>query len=149
MIQRKQTIYLLLAFVVIVVCLCMPIGTIEPEGMGKSAVWYNLGISTEESFSVQPALFVILVLAGALGFGNIFRYNNRPQQARLCVVSVVLCVVWYGWYAYCFWAGNHDLGTPHIGFATCLPLVAIIFFMMARKGIKADEALVRASDRIR
>jgi hypothetical protein len=37
----------------------------------------------------------------------------------------------------------------HIKFAACLPLVAFILLWLARHSILADEALVRAADRIR
>ena len=36
-----------------------------------------------------------------------------------------------------------------IGFVSVLPLVSMILIFMARKAIKADEALIRAADRIR
>ena len=32
MIQRKQTVFLLLALAAIIVCLCLPLGAIEPKG---------------------------------------------------------------------------------------------------------------------
>ncbi len=39
--------------------------------------------------------------------------------------------------------------TFHIEFAACLPLIAFILLWLARHAILADEALVRAADRIR
>ena len=42
MIQRKQSIFLLIAFIVSVVCLCQPLGTVEPAGMGASFKLNNL-----------------------------------------------------------------------------------------------------------
>ncbi len=71
-------------------------------------------------------------------------------QARLCTVNIVLCTLWY-----VYWFGVQFLGLSstnsdtHFHFAFCLPAVAIVFFVMARAGIKADEALVRSMDRIR
>ena len=44
MIQRKQTIFLFLSFILLAICLCMPIGLLEPSGMGISSKMTNLWI---------------------------------------------------------------------------------------------------------
>ena len=43
MIQRKQTLFLLLAVIVCALGLFFPIGSIAPEGMGTDSMVYNLG----------------------------------------------------------------------------------------------------------
>ena len=40
-------------------------------------------------------------------------------------------------------------GATNFQFASCLPLVALLLVLMARKGVSDDEKLVRAADRIR
>ena len=42
MIQRIQTVYLLLALVLTVVCLCMPVGVFHTPEMGGDVEMYNL-----------------------------------------------------------------------------------------------------------
>ena len=49
MIQRKQSIFLLIAFIVSVVCLCQPLGTVEPAGMGASFKLNNLFLDKGDS----------------------------------------------------------------------------------------------------
>jgi hypothetical protein len=150
MIQRKQTVFLLLALLALIACLCLPIGAVEPKGMGVSTVWYNAGLATGQGFQVHPILFVDLVLTGALSLTAIFLYRRRQMQAHLCTAGVVLCVVWYAFYAAVVYTGRIlPEGTFHPQFAVCLPLVAIILLLMARRGIMADEKLVRSMDRIR
>lgn len=149
MIQRKQTLFLLLAVVSLVVCICQPIGTIEPKGMAMPLVWYNLGVYADKSFTAQPVPFVNLVVAGVLSFVAIFLYKRRKLQARLCSASVVLCLAWYVYYAFCALNEFQGGGTFHVAFAAALPFVAIILLLMARRGIMADEKLVRSMDRIR
>lgn len=149
MIQRKQTIYLLLAVAALVACLCLPIGRIEPRGMGVATVWYNLGLYTDRAFSAQPMPFVDLVVAGVLSFVAIFLYKQRKVQARLCSVGLVLCLAWYAYYAFCALNEFQSGGTFHVSFAACLPFVAAVLLVLARKGIVADEKLVRSMDRIR
>lgn len=149
MIQRKQTIYLLLALAALIVCLCLPIGEVRLKSMGASPVWYNIGVYTGESFLAKPLPFVDLVVVGALTFIDIFLYKRRLMQARICVAGIILSLAWYGYYAFCAFGEFAAMGNFHFGFAACLPLVAIIFLLMARQGIKADENLIRSMDRIR
>lgn len=149
MIQRKQTIFLLLAVAALIVCLCLPIAEIEPQGMGVSTLWYNVGPVTDGAFRARPILFADLIVAVILAFASIFLYKKRKTQARLCTVSMVFCLIWYAYYAFAMLNENRTGGTFHIAFAACLPLVACILLMMARRGILADEKLVRSMDRIR
>ncbi len=51
MIQRKQTLFLLLAVIVCALGLFFPIGSIAPEGMGTDSMVYNLGVVTGEGGS--------------------------------------------------------------------------------------------------
>ena len=62
----------------------------------------------------------------------------------------MLIVVWYIAYAVFAWMFKGELDADFkIGFVSVLPLVSMILIFMARKAIKADEALIRAADRIR
>lgn len=149
MIQRKQTIYLLLALMALIACLCLPIGEIEPKGMGMSMVWYNLGLYADGTFRAYPLPFVDLVVTGVLAFVTVFLYKRRKTQAKLCVVSMVLCFAWYVYYAFCALNEFQTGGTFHVSFAACLPFVTVVLLALARRGILADEKLVRSMDRIR
>lgn len=149
MIQRKQTIYLLLALAALIACLCLPIGRIEPRAMGVDSVWYNMGLFRDGAFTARPMLFVDLVVVGVLAFVDIFLYRKRKIQAQLCTVNILLTLAWYVYYAITVFSVFQTNGTFHFGFAACLPFVAIILFVMARRGIIADEKLVKSADRIR
>ena len=150
MIQRIQTVYLLLAVAVLTVCLCLPIGSVEPQGMGVPAAWYNLGLAMGQGFDARPIPFACLVVTGALSLLAIFQYRHRARQMRLCLACVVLCVLWYAYYLFGALVSLPVGGaTFHVRFAACLPLVAIILFVLAHRGIKADDRLVKSMDRIR
>ncbi len=150
MIQRIQTLYLMLAVAMLISCLAMPIGSVEPQGMGVSAKMFNLGLYQGENFTAYPLLLADLVITAALSLVTVFMFKRRALQMRLCTVSVVLCLLWYAYYAYCaFVALPVDGATFHVAFGACLPLIAIILLMMAHRGIKADDRLVKSMDRIR
>ncbi len=149
MIQRKQTIYLLLALAALIVCLCLPIGRLTSTTLGAETLVYNLGLYTNTSVSVHPILFVDIVVVATLSFINIFLYNKRKLQMRICVVSIILCLVWYAYYAFMVLSMFKGIGAVSISFAVCLPFVAIVMLVLARSGIKADEELIKSMSRIR
>lgn len=151
MIQRKQTLYLLLSLIVTVACLCMPVAMLEPQGMGLSTLIYNLGTVVPDrgiNFSNWP-LFALLVVTIPLEACAIFLYRKRPLQAKLCSWSIVFCLAWYVYYAFALLNGFGHEYTVHLQFAACLPLFAIVALVLARRGIIHDEKLVRSADRIR
>ena len=117
--------------------------------MGVPALFYNIGLYANGGYQVHPLLFVDLVITGALTLVCVPLFKKRKMQMKICVANIVLSLVWYGYYAFCVLHLFKDMGTFHPRFAGCLPLVALILFVLAYRGIKADEELVRSMDRIR
>lgn len=148
--QRKQSVFLLLALVVSVVCLCLPVGYYEPNGMGTNLLMCNLWIEDNgvRDYSVW-ALFALLLLSCPLTLWTLISFKNRVMQSRLCVLSMLLLIGWYAVYVFFAFVHGHEGASFHPAFASCLPVVAIILQAMARKGILSDERLVRSADRIR
>ena len=150
MIQRKQSIFLLVAFVVSVVCLCLPLGSIEPTGMTGYFKLYNLWLDKINTVDYSVcSLFIVLLLSGIVSLLTIFLYNNRKLQGKVCLCNEFLLVIWY----ILLGVTTRNVVSPdaafHVSFAACLPAVSIILNVMARAGIRHDERLVRAADRIR
>ena len=136
MIQRKQSIFLLIAFIVSVVCLCQPLGTVEPAGMGASFKLNNLFLDKGDSVDYSVC-------------GLFFLFRNRKLQASLCLCNEFLLVAWYIVLGVVTRNVIDPSASFHIAFVACLPAVAVILNVMARAGILHDEKLVRAADRIR
>lgn len=150
MIQRKQSVFLLLAAIATIICLCMPVATIQPKALGVDSQMYNLWIACGNGaldFSAAP-LFGILLVETVMAIATIFMYNKRKLQIRLCNWCNFLIIVWYAAYVTIVMSVKGDAGW-HICFAAVLPLVAMILVFMARKGVIADERLIRAAERIR
>ncbi|RRD03015.1 DUF4293 domain-containing protein [Prevotella sp. OH937_COT-195] len=152
MLQRKQTVFLLLALVLTMICLCLPVGLFYQEGMQPSSLMLNLWVKMPDGshdYSVWP-MFALLLLSCPIMVTAILTYKNRMFQSRMCVISMLLMLAWYAAYAMfgfvvpCVGGASF---TPSI--ATALPLVNMILLFFARRGILADEAMVRAADRIR
>lgn len=151
MIQRKQTLYLLAAFIVQAVCLCLPVARLVPDAMGVASEVYNLWVLTDEGarlFTPWP-LFALLLVACPVSLGAIMLYKNRKVQAKLCLLNVFLLLIWYAFYIYLSTSLGGETESFHVAFAASLPFVALLLTLLARQGIMADEKLVRSMDRIR
>ena len=151
MIQRIQTVYLAIAFIITAVCLCLPIGTFTPVGMGADTVMFNLWKVMPDgalSFAVWP-LFGILLLTCPISLIAIFSYKNRKLQAYLCTCNIIITLLWVVGYVIYGYVLGEENQTFKPALAACFPLIAIIFYFLARRGIIKDEKLVRAADRIR
>ena len=116
MIQRKQTLFLLVAVIL---------------GMVHFQAWL---------------LFVIQILASAIALYTIFLYKNRKRQAALCLVSIFANFAWYLVLAALIQQGK---AAEQLPITACFPIIAAVLCFMARRGIIADEKLVRSADRIR
>lgn len=153
MIQRIQTVYIVLAVVFTIACLCLQIGTFDNDGLvvGREYnLWLIDGMCTY-SLVTWP-MFAVLVLSAALGIYTIFVYSNRRNQARLCVFNLLLLVGWYilyGVYSRVLAGGALEQADFVPSMPAAFPGLAFVFYILARRGIMADERLVRAADRIR
>jgi len=152
MIQRKQTLFLLISAILSIVCLCLPVGNLKSGTGMTDEVLYNLYLKTADGlcdFS-SGILFIILLLTCTISVITIFMYHNRKRQARLCLLNMLLLAVWY---AACLFTGfvTHNNGNTEfsLSFTSAFPGISMILSFMARKAILADEELVRSADRIR
>lgn len=154
MIQRKQTLYLLLAAVATLACLSLPLGSIEQQGMGVEPVLYNIALVTQGNtgasldFTYAP-LAVLLAVTAILELTAIFLFKNRMRQSRLCAISIAVIFAWIVLFMYFKYFGMTETGQLQQGFAAYLPFVSAVFNWLAFRAIRADEQLVRSADRIR
>lgn len=156
MIQRKQSLFLLIAFVAYVVSLFLPIASLSPDGMGVDGFVYNLGLVDGEGhlqlLSTFIPLFLLEAVSAIITLVTIFMYKNRTTQINLCSVAMLFTLLWYVDYALLFFhiipVGDAG-GTLEVKFSACLPFVALILVAMAKRGVRDDEKLLKAADRIR
>lgn len=152
MIQRKQTIFLLVAVILTVICLCLPLGSFTSgDAVSTKSVMYNLWITQPgggHDFSVW-ALFAVLLITCPISLIAIFSYRNRITQSRFCMFNILLTVGWYVIYAVIVFNIKEAAGNFKTSFTVVFPAISLIHYFMARKAILADEALVRSADRIR
>ena len=90
MIQRIQTLYLLIVTALMAVTLFAPLAWFAGDA-GEFGL-YAFALKTAEGEAVQPAVYMgtVLALACALPLVTIFLFRRRLLQIRLCVVEIVL-----------------------------------------------------------
>ena len=160
MIQRIQTLYLLLVVALgITLCFVPVVQFVTPEGAEVVRAWELTALGmTETTVSELPAIQLNglwgLLLASALipvmALVDIFLYNKRLLQARLNIFTIMLCLGYYGVLAIYIYLAKLmiDVDVYVMGWA-CLPLVCLVLTVMATRRILKDEAMVRAADRLR
>ena len=149
MIQRIQSVYLLVVSILMIVCMCNPVGSII-AGTQEISEFGNLFITLPDGTKDYApwALFVILLVVAVMAFGTIFLSKKRMLQIRLTIFSTVVLIGYYlALVAYIFMLADDTSFTP--SWTICLPFVGIILNWLAIRGIGADEALVKAYDRLR
>jgi hypothetical protein len=156
MIQRKQSVYLLLVAVLMSWLFIRPYAEIALTS-GRMLIFHCPAIrnySTPENydyFRYTIPLVLLVFLTGVLNFVNIFLFSRRLLQIRLCIISsVVLVVILATMLYYYFITLNSVEHTLHkFRIAAIFPIIGIIFNFLAYRAIHQDEMLVKSYDRIR
>ena len=150
MIQRIQSVYLLAVSFLMDVCLCNPIGSLVGVG-NELSEFTNLCITTTEGVKDYTpwALFALLLIVSILAFITIFLYKKRMLQIRLTIFSSILLIGYYVTLLVFATTVLSDEVSFTPSWVVCLPFVAIVLNWLAIRGIGADEALVKAYDRLR
>ncbi|MFT3683171.1 MAG: DUF4293 family protein [Ferruginibacter sp.] len=137
MLQRIQTIWLLLAGAAALLTLKLP----YYSGVQQPTVPYN------EVNAVTAGILILLVTVAVavIAFVAIVLYKNRPTQLRLCVLGIVLeALLIFLYYRHIsqFAQGTYAL-------TSILHMFIVLFFVLAARGINKDEKLIKDSDRLR
>ncbi len=152
MIQRIQTLFLLLALVCMAVFYFVPFGSLElTTETGITDVPMGLyGVDFgEEHYSTLPLLILLSFVVLILIF-TIFLFKHRILQMRICVFNLILALGCSGLAFFFLYQASEKFATNYsTSILVVLPVVAAIFIALAIRGIAKDEALIRSIDRIR
>ncbi|MFI3328630.1 MAG: DUF4293 domain-containing protein [Rikenellaceae bacterium] len=157
MIQRIQSVYLLITSVLATLCAIFPFAYLTTSN-GYMYDLYAKGLIMVSGDVAQPTiyLFVITILAAVVPFLTIFFFNKRMLQIRLCGICTVLLLGIYiigGVYFYLsdrvFSLINNDTISFGVHPALFAPIIGIVLSVLAGKAILQDELLIRSVNRIR
>ena len=94
MIQRIQTIYLLLVTALLITSMCLPVGSF----IGADAAMYvfkPLGVEMNGTLYSTWGVFGILLLSAIIAFATIFLFKNRMLQIRMTIFNSILLIGYY------------------------------------------------------
>ena len=137
MIQRIQTLYLIMTILLSVLFLAGRMIVIE-----KDAEVIHQGM-------IVP-LAVTAALIALISAVSIFLYKNRRQQMKLAIILIILSsVLTAALVIYGFILTSQNGGRIRLNLSIILPFPMIITSLLSYRGIKKDEELVRSYDRLR
>lgn len=157
MIQRKQSIFLLLAALCGALTFLFPVDSFmrgdQTFEFRTTGFFMSDGTQVVDAAAKVPFAPVIGLLSVLLVV-IVFLYKNRPRQlllartANLLTMAVVvfLFITDNSIRAYLAQGGRVE---NTFGISAGLPLLMIVFILLAERGIRKDEALVKSMDRLR
>ena len=158
MIQRIQTVFLILAFLAAIALFFFPFAGIYSDLHTYKLFIYgfrNMVPDEEPAFSfmtVFPLLFLNILTAGFC-LTSIFLYKDRIRQLRFVRLGLFTDVILIG-LVFFVYAGivENKLGASlnYLDEAGIyFPLIVMLFLILANRFIVRDERLVRSVDRLR
>ena len=152
MIQRIQSIYLIVVAAVAVAMLFLTLLTTEDNAVvltGSSLVGEIAGKNIEISGLAGLTMY-LLAATGIISLITIFLYKDRKKQ----VLAVKFLLLLSAGVIYTLAQASNDLQDAvgvdmqmSIGFY--LPIVMVLLLVLAIRGIGKDDDLIRASERLR
>lgn len=139
MLQRIQTIYLILAAVVTgVLPFVFPL-------------WkQQTGTEIVDFYFMQEMSYVTLFgLSTTLSIVSIMTFKKRQNQFVMGRLNIILNLFLLGLFVYRLLTVSGETSVSEKGIGMFLPIVAIVFLVLANKAIKKDEDLVKSVDRLR
>ncbi len=141
MIQRIQSLFLVLVDIVLVVLLFVPYASMTMVTAMPSPV-------QDYTLIDNPGLLVGQVILGILATVTMVMFTNRKLQMKLCLIGAVLSLLFTLLLAY---NSLFPMMGAHwtIESGTYISLANPVLFLLARNFIMRDENLVKSTDRIR
>ncbi len=137
MIQRIQTLYLVLVAVVIgVLPFVFPLWQDES---GEHKIFFMQETTTMLLFTLSFTLVVV----------SVFGYKKRQNQFVLNRLNIILNLILLGLFVYRSLTLSGEEVASEKGIGIFLPIVAVVLLVLANRAIKKDEELVKSVDRLR
>ena len=134
-IQRIQTVYLLLAAIAMAVFAFLPAVAVGQE---------MIGAFTQPNYLLACLDALVVVLAVIA----IFKFKNLKLQMKLCAIDALLTLVLVTVAVVLAFRG-HDASQVVPSLWLMLPVAAVVLFVLARRAIARDKKLLSDSTRLR
>ena len=150
MLQRIQTVYLLIASALMLVATVTPLAIFYQSG--HPVTFEAMGMYQDGDMVTSTwALFAIGAISSLIALLTVFLFRTRMLQIRLSIFNIVVMVGFYLYFGFLFMKINPEAGLQFqkVGVGIIMPVIAIILTVLAIRKIGADEVLVRSLNRLR
>ena len=143
MIQRVQTIYLLLASIVSggLIFVFNLWNTIKEK-------IFVVDLFSREVFTLKVIPFMF-IMSAILSLVTIFLFKNRKLQFVVGRIIIMINLFLLGLLIYLSLNLSGETTVSEKGIGMFLPILAILLVVLANKAIKKDEDLIKSVDRLR
>ncbi len=144
MIQRIQTVYLLIALLLSSVVIFFLKLWKNSEGVDILA--FDLLQRDSLTLKLIPVFFIVSAIISLI---TIFNFKKRQLQFVLGRLNILANLILLGLLAYHLQSLSGEIMISEKGIGAVLPIVVIVLLVIANKAIKKDEDLVKSVDRLR
>ena len=136
MLQRIQTLYMIISILL----------------LGALYLWFPVLEDETKKLVIQrnePLVAGLLIGSSVLTFIAILNFKKRQQQFVLNRLSIILNFVLLGVFVYRSLSISGGTLVSEKGIGVLLPIISVVFLVLANKAIKRYEDLVKSVDRLR
>lgn len=136
MLQRIQTIYILFSALLI----------------GALYVWFPVVLDESGGTVIEknePLIMGLIIGSVVLALISIVNFKKRKLQFVLNRLNIILNFVLLGVFVYRSLTVSGETLVSEKGIGVLIPIISIVFLVLANKAIKRDEDLVKSVDRLR
>ena len=147
-IQRIQSVYLLIAVILMIVFAFFP--ALSFDLADKTVLYGAIETGRAGNMHINPLLITLIILISFLTIIDIFLFKNLQRQMTVCFVDIIIGISML--IAICiqaFVVGNREGWTVSWQWYLALPILSIIFLMLAHKAMSRDKKTLRDADRLR
>ena len=158
MIQRIQSVFLLLVFVLGATLFVLPVlGFTSYESSYIMNAYHTFDITDASKIvSKNVGIGAMQGLISLLALATIFLYKKRQLQIKLCKLNLLLVTIQIAALVLYIDVAKEGISptSPNdviigVKLGTFIPLISFVLLYLATRFIKKDEDLVRSADRLR
>ncbi|MAU72084.1 MAG: hypothetical protein CML04_08310 [Pseudozobellia sp.] len=136
MIQRIQTVYL---FIVVLIAAIVPFWVNLWSDANGNEIYAQNEILISGAFYISAILALVAILL----------FKNRKNQFVLNRLNLLINLFLLGFFVYRSLNLSGETEVSEKGIGMLIPVISIVFLVLANRAIKKDEDLVKSVDRLR
>ncbi len=149
MIQRIQSLFLLISLIIQIIFIFEPLAILQAPSSDLYELYVN-GYSYKNQIEYSYSFLIFSLFTMVLTLVAIFLYKKRIFQMRIVVYNTIFLIGIQLLLFYIIYATASNLeAETFLQYTAIFPILSAILHLLAFKYIKKDEELVRSADRIR